>query len=93
MESNIYNLTELFRILGNPTRIRILLILAEHETCVSELTDKLGYTQSAISHQLSILKSNKLVKQHRTGKMIFYTLTNEYVRQIIENCAFYSTLI
>ncbi|MDE5770286.1 MAG: metalloregulator ArsR/SmtB family transcription factor [Ruminococcus sp.] len=84
MENNIYNLTEFFKMLGNPTRIRILLMLAEHDTCVSELTNRLGYTQSAISHQLSLLKSNKLVKQHRDGKMVFYTLADEHIRQVIE---------
>ncbi|MDE6086998.1 MAG: metalloregulator ArsR/SmtB family transcription factor [Oscillospiraceae bacterium] len=70
--------------LGNPTRIRILFLLMEGDTCVSEMADRLGYTQSAISHQLSLLKSNKLVKQRRDGKMIFYTLADEHVKMVIQ---------
>lgn len=82
-ESNLYSLTEFFKMLGNPTRIRILLLLMEHDACVSELADRLGYTQSAVSHQLSLLKSNKLIKQRRDGKMMFYTLVDEHVKMVI----------
>lgn len=83
-ENNLYILTEFFKVLGNPTRIRILLLLMEHDACVSELADKLGYTQSAVSHQLSLLKSNKLIKQRRDGKMMFYTLVDEHVKMVID---------
>ena len=76
-ENNLYILTEFFKVLGNPTRIRILLLLMEQDSCVSDLAKQLGITQSAVSHQLSLLKSNKLVKQHRDGKMVFYTLVDE----------------
>lgn len=73
-ESDLYILTEFFKLLGNPTRIRILLLLMEQDLCVGDLAEQLGITQSAVSHQLNLLKSNKLVRRRRDGKMIFYTL-------------------
>ena len=83
-ESNLYILTEFFKILGNPTRIRILLLLMEQDANVSDLAEQLGMTQSAVSHQLNLLKSNKLVRRRRDGKMIFYALVDEHVQMIIE---------
>ena len=68
-ESNLYILTEFFKMLGNPTRIRILLLLMEQDANVSDLAEQLGMTQSAVSHQLNLLKSNKLVKRRKDGKM------------------------
>ena len=76
-ESDLYLLTEFFKVLGNPTRIRILLLLMEQDSCVGDLAEQLGITQSAVSHQLNLLKSNKLVRRRRDGKMIFYTLFNQ----------------
>lgn len=73
--------------LGNPTRIRILLLLMEQDICVSDLAEQLGLTQSAVSHQLNLLKSNKLVKRRRDGKMIFYTLVDEHVQMVVEKGA------
>ena len=69
-ESDLYILTEFFKMLGNPTRIRILLLLMEQDANVSDLAERLGMTQSAVSHQLNLLKSNKLVRRRRDGKMI-----------------------
>lgn len=83
-ESKLYILTEFFKVLGNPTRIRILLLLMEQDSCVSDLAEQLGITQSAVSHQLNLLKSNKLVRRRRDGKMIFYALVDEHVQMIIE---------
>ncbi len=83
-ESNLYILTEFFKMLGNPTRIRILLLLMEQDANVSDLAEQLGMTQSAVSHQLNLLKSNKLVKRRRDGKMIFYALADEHVEMVIE---------
>ena len=62
-ESDLYILTEFFKMLGNPARIRILLLLMEKDANVSDLAKQLGMTQSAVSHQLSLLKSNKLVRR------------------------------
>ena len=83
-ERNLYILTEFFKMLGDPTRIHLLFLLMEQDACVSDLADRLGLTQSAVSHQLSLLKANKLVGQRRNGKMIFYTLVDDHVRMVIE---------
>ena len=83
-ESDLYILTEFFKVLGNPTRIRILLLLMEQDANVSVLAEQLGMTQSAVSHQLNLLKSNKLVRRRKDGKMIFYALVDEHVRMVIE---------
>ena len=77
-------LTEFFKMLGDPTRIRLLFLLMERDACVSDLASQLGMTISAVSHQLSLLKANKLVKQRRSGKMIFYTLVDDHVRMVLE---------
>ena len=83
-ENDLYILTEFFKMLGNPTRIHILLLLMEQDACVSDLAEWLGMTQSAVSHQLSLLKMSKLVRRRRDGKMIFYTLTDDHVRVVIK---------
>ena len=73
-EETLYNLAELFKVFGDSTRIRILFVLFEAEVCVCDLAKALNMTQSAISHQLRILKQSKLVKNRREGKSIFYSL-------------------
>lgn len=82
-ESELYDLAELFKVFGDSTRIRILFVLFETEVCVCDLAEALNMTQSAISHQLRILKQNKLVKNRREGKSIFYSLADDHVRTII----------
>ena len=82
-ETELYDLAELFKVFGDSTRIRILFVLFEAEVCVCDLAQVLNMTQSAISHQLKILKQNKLVKNRREGKSIFYSLADEHVRTII----------
>lgn len=82
-ETELYDLAELFKVFGDSTRIRILFVLFETEVCVCDLAQALNMTQSAISHQLKILKQNKLVKSRREGKSIFYSLADEHVRTII----------
>ena len=82
-ETELYDLAELFKVFGDSTRIRILFVLFEAEVCVCDLAQVLNMTQSAISHQLRILKQNKLVKSRREGKSIFYSLADEHVRTII----------
>ncbi|MBO5055325.1 MAG: winged helix-turn-helix transcriptional regulator [Lachnospiraceae bacterium] len=83
-ETELYDLAELFKVFGDSTRIRILFVLFEAEVCVCDLAQALNMTQSAISHQLRILKQNKLVKSRREGKSIFYSLADEHVRTIID---------
>ena len=82
-EDTLYDLCELFRIFGDSTRIRILYVLFEAEMCVCDIAALLGMTQSAISHQLNILKRNKLVKCRREGKSMFYSLADDHVRTIV----------
>ena len=82
-EDELYDLAELFKVFGDSTRIRILYVLFEAEVCVCDLAQALNMTQSAISHQLKILKQNKLVKSRREGKSVFYSLADNHVRTII----------
>lgn len=82
-EDVLYDLAELFKVFGDSSRIRILSELMENEVSVNALSEKLSMTQSAVSHQLKILKSSKLVKTRRDGKQIFYSLADEHVESII----------
>ncbi len=82
-EERLLDLAELFKVFGDSTRIRILFVLFEAEVCVCDLAAALNMTQSAVSHQLGILKRNKLVKSRRDGKSVFYSLADEHVRTII----------
>ena len=82
-EGVLYDLAELFKVFGDSTRIRILFVLFGAEVCVCDLAEALNMTQSAISHQLRILKQSKLVKSRREGKSIFYSLADDHVKTII----------
>ena len=82
-EEVLYDLAELFKVFGDSTRIRILFVLFEAEVCVCDLAEALSMTQSAVSHQLKILKQNKLVRSRREGKSVFYSLADAHVRTII----------
>jgi ArsR family transcriptional regulator, lead/cadmium/zinc/bismuth-responsive transcriptional repressor len=83
-EDELYDLAELFKVFGDSSRIRILFVLFESEVCVCDLASVLNMSQSAISHQLRILKQAKLVKCRRDGKSAFYSLSDDHVRSIIE---------
>ena len=83
-EEHLYDLAEVFRVFGDTTRIRILYVLFERELCVCDIAKLLGMTQSAVSHQLRILKDAKLVRFRREGKTVFYALDDDHVREIIE---------
>lgn len=82
-EDELYDLAELFKVFGDSTRIRILFVLFEAEVCVCDLAEALNMTQSAISHQLKILKQSKLVSGRREGKQVFYSLADDHVRTMI----------
>lgn len=82
-EDLLFDLTELFRLFGDSTRIRILYVLFASEMCVCDIAQLLQMTQSAISHQLRALKAAKLVKARREGKTVFYSLADGHVRTII----------
>lgn len=82
-EEVLYELGELFKVFGDSTRIRILYALIESELCVGDIAQLLNLTQSAVSHQLKILKDAKLVKFRREGKIIIYALDDDHVRNIL----------
>ena len=82
-EEELYDLAELFKVFGDSTRIRILFQLFDKQLSVGELADLLNMNQSAVSHQLKVLKQAKLVKNRRDGKSIIYSLDDEHVRTII----------
>lgn len=82
-EELLYYLADLFKVLGDSTRIRILCVLYNGELCVNDIADKLGMTTSAISHQLRILKQSRLVKFRREGKTIFYDLDDAHIFSIL----------
>lgn len=83
-ENELYDLAELFKVFGDSTRIRILYVLFESDACVCDIANALGMNQSAISHQLKILKQNRLVTSKRDGKSIIYSLADDHVRLIID---------
>ena len=83
-EDTLYDLTELFRIFADSTRVRILYVLFESEMCVCDIAALLGMTQSAISHQLRVLRSARLVKATREGRSVFYTLDDDHVARMFE---------
>ncbi len=83
-EDELYDLAELFKVFGDSTRIRILFVLFQSEMCVCDLAQSLNMNQSAISHQLKILKQAKLVTGRREGKSVIYSLADEHVRTIID---------
>ena len=82
-DDTLYKLAELFKVFGDPTRIRILHSLLNQELCVQDIADTLSMTQSAISHQLRALKQSKLVKYRREGKTVFYSLADDHVVTIL----------
>lgn len=82
-EEQLLSLAELFKVFGDGTRIRILYALFEDEICVCDIAKLLGMTQSAVSHQLRILKQAHLIRSRRDGKTIFYALADDHVATLI----------
>lgn len=83
-EETLYDLAELFKVFGDSTRIKIICALFESEMCVCDLSNLLNMTQSAISHQLRVLKNARLVKFRREGKIIYYSLDDDHIKQIFD---------
>ncbi|MBL4937028.1 winged helix-turn-helix transcriptional regulator [Clostridium sp. YIM B02515] len=83
-EETLYDLADLFKILGDSTRIKILCALFQAEMCVCDIAALLGMTQSAISHQLRVLKQARLVKNRKEGKVVYYSLEDEHVKSIFD---------
>ena len=74
---------ELFKVFGDPTRLKLLAALLGQEMCVCDLSDLLGISQSAVSHQLRLLRTSRLVKNRREGKSVFYSLDDDHVATIL----------
>lgn len=83
-DETIDRLSEVFKVFGDGTRLKILWALFDNELCVFDISEKLAMSQSAISHQLRTLKQAKLVKARRDGKNTFYSLDDDHVKRIIE---------
>lgn len=83
-EEQLYDLAELFKVFGDTTRVRILCALFESEMCVCDISTLLNMTQSSISHQLRVLKSAKLVKNRKEGKVVYYSLDDDHIKHIFE---------
>lgn len=83
-EEILYDVAELFKVFGDSTRIKIICALFEEEMCVYDLAATLNMTQSAISHQLRILKQAKLIRNRRDGKLMYYSLDDDHVKQIFD---------
>ena len=82
-EEELTEMAELFKVFGDPTRIRILFALSRRELCVCDLAELLGMTQPAMSYQLKIIRQARLIKNRREGKTVYYTLADDHVRTII----------
>lgn len=83
-EDEISKLSNLFKVLGDPTRAKIVMALDNREVCVCDLSVALNMTKSAVSHQLAVLKANNIVKSRRDGKHIYYSFDDEHITTIIE---------
>ena len=83
-EDKVIDLSVLFKIFGDSTRVKIINALIDDELCVGDIANRVNATQSAVSHQLRILKSSKLVKYRKEGNTIYYTLDDDHVKKIFE---------
>lgn len=83
-EETLYDLADLFKIFADSTRIKILYVLLESEMCVCDIAQLLKMSQSAISHQLRVLKNSRLVKNRREGKTVFYSLSDDHIKTILD---------
>lgn len=83
-DEKLYDLAELYKMFADTTRVKILYILFKGEMCVMHISEMLSVSQSAVSHQLRLLKGADLVKCRREGKTVYYSLSDDHVRKIIE---------
>ncbi len=80
----LYGLSEFFKIFADPTRLRILEVLITKPLCVNDISEKLNISQSAVSHQLKYLRSSNLVKTEKIGKNVFYNISDNHIKIILE---------
>lgn len=83
-EENLLDLADLFKVFGDSTRVKIICALFQSEMCVCDIAALLGMTKSAISHQLRVLKQAKLIRNRRDGKVVYYSLDDEHVKNIFD---------
>lgn len=83
-DDTLITLSDLFKVLGDMTRVKILSALLKNELCVCDLSEIIGMGQSAVSHQLRVLRASKIVKFRRDGKSIFYSIDDDHIRQLFE---------
>jgi ArsR family transcriptional regulator len=77
-------LADIFKALADPTRVRIISVLAHTDLCVCDLAATLGMTQSAVSHQLRLMRQLRLVKNHKEGRMVYYALDDEHIKDLFQ---------
>ena len=85
-EEQIADMATLFKMMSDPTRLRIINMLLISELCVHDLAELMQMSQSAISHQLAALRNSRLIKFRREGKQIFYSLDDEHIGQLFKQC-------
>lgn len=85
-EATMQRIAETFKVLGDPTRTKIIFALSREELCVCDIANLLGATKSAVSHQLRILRNMRLVKYRKEGKMVFYSLDDEHIKNLFNEC-------
>jgi ArsR family transcriptional regulator, lead/cadmium/zinc/bismuth-responsive transcriptional repressor len=83
-ERSVNSLAETFKVLGDTTRIRILDAISQSELCVCDIARLLGLTESAVSHQLRLLRGMRLVRPRRAGRMVFYSLDDQHIVRLFE---------
>ena len=82
-QESIVSLAETFKVLSDPSRLKIVIALSKQELCVLDIAAVLGVTESAVSHQMRLLRTLRLVKQRKDGKMVFYSLDDEHIEDLI----------
>ena len=85
-EENAQDLGDFFKVLSEPTRIKILYALASSEMCVCDISNLLNMTQSAVSHQLKVLRTARLIKFRKEGKVVYYSLDDSHVENVFKQC-------
>lgn len=83
-EDKVIDLAELFKIFGDSTRVKIINVLLNNELCVNDISEMIGVSQSAVSHQLRILKQSKLVKYRKDGQNMYYSLSDNHIEKIFK---------
>ena len=83
-DETLYDVAELFKAFADSTRIKIIAVLKEEDLCVGAISELINVSQSAVSHQLRVLKISKIVKSQRVGKQMFYSLDDEHIKKIFD---------